>query len=124
MADMYGWDGTQWVRINVTGGGSIVVGAVANRPSFAVNQKTVAAHGTAEQLQSQAIPDGFSVSIRAFDTNTKNIYLGPTKADAQNHTKATVLSQGQFVLLYITDVSEVWIDADVNGEGVMWLVEV
>jgi hypothetical protein len=124
MADLYGWDGTKWVRIVVSGSGGITISGVPNRASFGVNQKTVAAAGTAEQLQSQDIPDSFSVSVRAFDGNLGSIYVGPSKVDAENHAKATILAPGQFILLYITNVDEVWIDATNNGEGVMWLVEI
>lgn len=103
----------------ISGGGS-----TPNRSAFTTNQKTVAVPGTAEQFQTQAVPNGFTVFLEALDGNTGNIYIGGTQADAQNHTVANVLSAGAFRTLALTNTDEIWIDADVAGEGAQWTVEV
>jgi hypothetical protein len=107
------------VPIPISGGGTS-----PNQPTFACNQQTVAVPGTAAQLQTQAVPDGFSVFVRALTTNTQTIWVGPDAATAQDHTKATPLEAGAFLELFLTDVNEIWIDADVASEGVSWTVEV
>lgn len=106
------------------GGGGGTGSCPANRASFQDNHQTVPVPGTAVQLQNQAIPNCFTVWVAALDGNTGNIYFGNSAADAQTHTKANVLSAGAFRTLAVTNVSAIWIDADVAGEGVQWLVEV
>lgn len=106
------------VPIPVSGGGTS-----PNQPTFAVNQKAVTTAGTAVQLQSNAVPDGFSIFLRAKTGNTGVIWVGPDAVTAQDHTKATPLEAGAFLELFLTDVNEIWIDADVSGEGTSWTVE-
>jgi hypothetical protein len=110
--------GTASNPIFVTGGGT-----PSNRGSFVTNQKNVAIPGTAVQLQTQAIPNGFTVYIRARSTNTGNVYVGSSAANAQNHAVAEILEPGAFLLYGITNSDLVFLDADVAGEGVMWTVE-
>ena len=107
------------IPIPVSGGG-----VPANRSNFATNQKTVTTPGTAVQLQTQAIPDGFTVFLRAFPGNTGKIWVGDSQANAQNHALAEALEGGAFNTIALTHVDELWIDADVAAEGVSWLVEV
>jgi hypothetical protein len=107
------------VPIPVSGGG-----VPANRADFKTNQKAVAAAGTAVQLQSQAVPDGFSIFIRALTANTGTIWVSDSQANAQNHAVAEPLEAGAFNTIALNNTDEIWIDADVNGEGVSWLVEV
>jgi hypothetical protein len=109
----------------VAGGVPIPIsGGVVNRPAFATNQKNVTTPGTAVQLQTQAIPDGFTIYIRARATNTGKIYVGSSAANAQNHAVAEILEAGAYLTYGITNADLVYIDADVGAEGVMWTVEV
>lgn len=107
----------------VTTAGQVSV-VLPNRAAFTTDQKTVAVPGTAEQFQAQAVPDGFTIFLEALDGNTGNVYIGGTKADAENHAKANVLSVGAFRTLALTNTNEIWIDADVATEGVQWTVEI
>jgi hypothetical protein len=107
------------VPIPVSGGG-----VPANRATFAANQKTVPTPGTAVQLQTTAVPDGFTILVRALPTNTDIIWVGQDAATAQDHTKATPLNLGDLLTLALTNVNEIWIDANVSGEGISWTVEV
>lgn len=108
------------IPIPVSGAG----GGPPNRSNFATNQKTVTTPGTAVQLQTQAIPDGFTVFVRALFGNTGKIWVGDSQANAQNHAVAEPLEGGAFNTIALTNVNEIWIDADVASEGVSWLVEV
>lgn len=107
------------IPIPVSGGG-----VPANRVSFATNQKAVTTAGTAVQLQSQAVPDGFTIFLRSLAANTGKIWVGSSQANAQNHAIAEPVEAGAFNTIALTNTDEIWIDADVNGEGVSWLVEV
>lgn len=94
-----------------------------NRETFQTGTMNVAAAGTAVQLGTQDIPDGYSVVIRAKVTNTKQIYFANSQANAQNHAVAAQLGPDDYIALFISNTKLVWIDADVNGEGVTWAVE-
>ena len=94
-----------------------------NRKSFTAFRKTVAAAGTPEQLHTDLpIPDSFALIIKALDGNTGNIEIaeGETKAGT---SEVFILDAGQSVPLFITNANAVWIDATVNGEGVVCIVE-
>lgn len=106
------------------GGGTGLNGAVPNRVTFAVNQRNVAVPGTAVALQPQAVPDGFSIFLRAKVDNTGTIWVGPDAATAQNHAVATPLEPGATLFLWLTNTSAIFIDAEVAGEGVSWTVEI
>lgn len=111
----------------VSGGAAVPISgssnAVPNRATFATGQKDVTAAGTGENLIAQAIPDGFSVVIKAKNTNTGRIRVGNSKANAESTTVAFTLGSSQDVKLYVTNLNLVWVDATVNGEGVEWIVE-
>jgi len=99
------------------------VGGTVNRSSFITGQKTVTAAGTAEQLPNQAVPDGFAVAITAKEANTGLVYVGNSKANAENHAVALPLSSGRTTALKVTNLNLIWIDAAVNAEGIDYILE-
>lgn len=92
-----------------------------NKDSFTTSSKTVTSHGTAEQLPSISVPDGFKLVIKADPDNTGNIYTGNTKANAELHY--FTLQANESVELGVTDADASWIDSAVDGEGVEIIVE-
>jgi hypothetical protein len=105
------------------GGGSGGGSSSPNQPTFAVGQVDVASPGTAERLPAKAVPSGFSVVVRAKPGNTGSIWVGPDAATAEDHDVAYELQSGDFVEYFVTNVNEIFIDADVDDEGVCWTVE-
>jgi hypothetical protein len=83
--------------------------------SLAGGQLTVASHGTAEQLPDQ---DCKAVTIRALPTNTGYIYLGDATVDA---THGLVLSPGDGQDIALDNLNRLYIDSDVDGEGISYL---
>jgi len=79
-------------------------------------QKTVTAAGTAEALASTTSIK--SVTIQALRSNTGNIYVGDSSVDSTN---GFVLSPGASVATEIDDLATIYIDADINGEGVCYI---
>jgi hypothetical protein len=102
------------------GGGG---GSSPNQPTFAVGQVNVGSPGTAEELPAQAIPSGFSIVVRAKPGNNGSIWVGPSAADAQDHTVAYELESGDFIEYFVEDASSIFIDADEANDGVCWTVE-
>lgn len=77
-------------------------------------RKTVTTAGTAEALSaSEDIWEG--IVIKALDTNQGNVYLGGSDVDNAN---GFPLSAGQALPFDFDDLSQVYLDADNDGEGV------
>lgn len=94
-----------------------------NRPTWTHGQKTVAIPGTAEQLPSLVIPDGFALVVRALPGNTGNVHYGKTKVLAESATDRITFSLGNGLTLKIKNANEVWVDAAQANEGVDYWVE-
>lgn len=100
-----------------------------NKPTFVTGQKDVLTAGEPEQLDDLAIPDGFAVTIIAKTANIGYIYWGRTASDCANtKRRGDGLSAGLAISLKIKNLSQVFVDASVQGtaaapEGVSWTVE-
>lgn len=114
--------GSRLTQLNL-GGGAGGSGGVANSSTWSHGHKTVTASGTAEVMPTLGIPDGQKVTIRPLNSNTGLIYLGDTKADAEDTAKRCELDVGESISLMVTNLSLIWIDAAVSGEGVWYAVE-
>ena len=76
-------------------------------------QKTVTAAGTAEAIISE---NQFGIlTIKALAGNGGNIYVGDSTVDAAT---GYVLAAEEAVSLILDGLNKVYIDSDVNGEGV------
>lgn len=96
----------------------------ANKSAFKAGKTTVAVVGTAVQLHANlAVPEGYSVLIRSLDSNTSKIRVGDTQANAQNANTSYEMQKNDFITLRVTNLNKIWIDADVIGEGVNYVVE-
>jgi len=91
--------------------------------------RTVAKAGEAVRLEDEAgNPPGAVVGIivQALETNTGTIVFGGKTVVAAPGThaaptrKGVALSAGASAVLDVNDISAVWIDATVNGDGVSW----
>ena len=104
--------------------GATALFPLLQRDKWAHDHVYVTTPGTAVQLPSLAIPPGFDLVIRAFTTNTGNVYIGNAKASASLDTKRVTLSAGEAAKLKISDSSLVHVDAAVPDEGIEFFVEV
>ena len=117
------------VSLNVpisVGGGQLTNVAVVtpHKKYFISGSYSVSIPGTPVPLPTQAIPDGYPVTIVAFPTNTGNIRW----ANDQNKVlipqwQFNGLAPGLGVSLKIQNLSCIWMDADNPGEGVSWIFE-
>ncbi len=101
--------------------GHLAVGLAASS-SFSTGKKTVAAHGTAEQLPSVALTGGQMAYISAPTGNTGNVWIGSSKANAEAHTVAYLLTAGESTIAHVTNLNLIWVDSAVNTEGIKYLV--
>jgi len=89
-----------------------------NLSSWDHEHKTVTAAGTAEQLDAMEVPSGIYMTVRAFTKNVGNIYVGNSKANAEDVNKRLKLQPGESSSYKVDDADLIWIDADNDGEGV------
>jgi hypothetical protein len=78
---------------------------------------TVTTAGTRVQLLTSSTP-AKSVTIKALIGNTGHIYVGNNFVSS---TVGFVLEAGDTVSLNFADLSNIWLDCSVNGEGVTYL---
>lgn len=84
-------------------------------------KKTITAAGTAEALGTTEING--PVAVKALSTNTGLIYVGNDGAGDVSSANGFQLSAGEVVVFdMITLLSEIMVDAAVNGEGVTWIM--
>lgn len=95
-------------------------------------KKTVA--NAATRVQLQAAPQGMNgILFQALPANTGNIYIGDSTVVGSTLVGCMlVLGPGQIAVIggkYLStsalnneDPSKFWLDADVNGEGVLWSI--
>ncbi len=89
---------------------------------FRVGSQAIAAAVTAEQLPALAAANGMAIVVKARDTNTGSIWIGHSKATAEAHHFS--LAPGASIHILVDNLSDVWVDVEVNGEVVEWIVEV
>jgi hypothetical protein len=83
-------------------------------------QKTVTTAGTAEALGSQ--PIGGPVAVKALAANTGIVFIGCDGASDVTSANGFQLSAGEVIVFnHVADLSAIFVDAAVNGEGVCWL---
>lgn len=79
-------------------------------------QKTVATAGTAEALAASTTVK--SVVIKALYSNTGTVYVGDSSVSS---TTGIELAAGDSVALEIDDLSKIYLDVSVSGEGVSYI---
>ncbi len=94
-----------------------------NPEGVATQKKLVVTAGTAVQLPDVLIPYGKKAVIKAISTNTDEVYVANSKADAEDSTKRFPLSADDSLSYKIRNLSRLWINSAVSGEGVTWTVE-
>ena len=98
-----------------------IIRPLLNASSIYTDNVDVAKAGTPVQLPNQVIPDGYAVMVRAKRTNTGLVYPGGSAAAALAHN--IPLSKQESVSYKVSNVSIIWVDSQVDGEGVEISVE-
>lgn len=80
-------------------------------------QVTVTTSGTA--VQPDAVK-GSLFSFKAHPDNTDTVWLGNVSLDVSS-SNGFPLDPGETLVLSISDLSQLWVDADVNGEKLCWI---
>lgn len=96
----------------------ITIAGVALPSAPLTDQVTVAAHGTAVPLAGASTPLVSGVRIKALAANTGDIYVGGASVDSAT---GFVLDAGEEVFVEVDDLASVYIDSDVDAEGVCYV---
>ena len=94
-----------------------------NPDTWVHNHKNVVTPGNPVQLFSTAVQDGYALVVKAKDANTDNVYIGSTYNNAKDTTKQLTLAASSSTRLYVKNAEEVWVDAVVAKEGVVYWTE-
>jgi len=92
-----------------------------NLTTFVTGKKAIAVAGVAEQLDGHRIAQGHYLTIHADPTNTGNIYVGESEAQAEAHN--FTLTPDACIQIATDNVSDVWVDVAVGEELVEWAYE-
>ena len=84
----------------------------------ASGQITVTTAGT--EVRATAQP-GTAFLIKALPANTGVMYVGNDGAEAVSSTTGYPLSAGEYVLLEMNNLNQMFVDASVSGEKVAWI---
>jgi hypothetical protein len=113
-------DGDATVLQTTINGGLITTGGTGGGTPVS-NVQTVAVPGTEVALAAdQAVTAGFSVSIKAYHTNTGLIYVGPNGVSSATGYR---LAAGEEITYKVRNLNLIYIDADTASEGVCYTVE-
>jgi len=98
---------------------------LGNRTSFVTGFITVTTAGTPVQGPNIAVAPGKAVVIAYHPDNTGKIGIGNSSANANLSTGTPFIlsGAGQAVSLMVDNLNRIWVDASVNGEKVMYIVE-
>jgi len=88
--------------------------AASNSPTLVAGEKTVTAAGTALALASANMVKGVTIIAKA--GNTGQVYVGG--ADVASTTNDGLAPDDSLELPWALDLADIYIDSDVNGEGV------
>ena len=94
-----------------------------NAPFVATRKHLVDTAGQAKQFPQLRIPPGMSVLIKALVTNAAMVYVANSKAEAEDHTLAYMMDAGDTVEYEISELEQLWLDAEVANDGATWTVE-
>ena len=113
------WSPSNHVEISLDAS-QVEIGSVDVLPpdTMTAGEKVVTTSGTAVALGTTIATK--SIYIRAKTTNTGVVYVGDSSVDATT-SKQMMLNASGAIALDIANRSSVYVDADVNGEGVDYL---
>ena len=85
---------------------------------------TEAAGATVKLTAPKSVPDGIGVTIKAKYANTGTIHVADSTEKALNTTTgAFLMRNNESIGLQVTNISDIWLDATVSGEGVEVIFE-
>jgi hypothetical protein len=89
--------------------------------SIISGQKAVTAAGTAEVLAASRQVNG-PLMVKALSANTGLVFIGQVTGDVSSANGMQLAAGEVAIFSNVGNLSEIWVDSAVNGEGVCWLL--
>jgi len=103
---------------------SAIQGQLANADEWDHYHSTVTSAGTPVNLSVLEVPDGCQLVVKSMSDNTGAIYLGKSEAAVLTDTKRVTLPKKDHSTTFkVTNADLIWVDAEVDGEGVEYWSE-
>lgn len=97
---------------------------VYSNETLNLGSKSVTTAGTQVQLSATSVPC-YEVLMQVNASNTGSIYVGGASVDSSTGivliAPAAATSQPVDIVLSAQNLNQIWIDSDVNGEGVRFI---
>ena len=104
--------------------GSVVAGTITLLSRNDITTETAGAAGTVKITAPKTVPDGVAVTVKAMFANGGTIRIADSSAKALNTTTGGFgLRNNESVGLQVENISDIWLDATVSGEGVEVIFE-
>lgn len=113
-------------------GNTYTPGSITNKPLVRSGRKVVTTAGVPVQMDSLTVPNGFAVRLvsdtslngTSFPYNQEDYTLGKLFIKgAEAEANGFFILPGNTVSLYVTNMNQIWIDSEQNGQVVVWIVE-
>ena len=103
---------------------SVVAGTITLLMRNDLTTETAAAAGTVKITAPKSVPDGVAVTLKAMYANGGTIRIADSSEKALNTgTGGFGLRNNESVGLQVENISDIWLDATVSGEGVEVIFE-
>ena len=117
------WVSSLRTSVDKLGASLVAVTKPKNPKTIGVRRVLVPTAGTAVQLPIVNVPYDYSMIVKALTANTGAIYVGPSKDAAEDTSRSFPLESGEAIAVKVREISELWVNASVSGEGAHWAVE-
>lgn len=103
---------------------SVAAGTITLLPGNDLATETAGAAGTVKITAPKPVSDGIAVTVKAIYANGGTIRIADSSAKALNTTTGGFgLRNNESVSLQVSNISDIWLDATVSGEGVEVIFE-
>ena len=101
-----------------------VPGLTLKNPKMIATKRTlVPVAGTATQLPNFVVPFDRYLTIKALGGNTDEVFIGNSKTESEDESFRYPMEPGEILQYKIRNTAQLWLDAAVSGEGIVWTVE-
>ena len=99
--------------------------SIPNSPTFTVRRETVVTAGTPVQVAALAVPANRGITVQNAPTNGNNdiLYIANSSPNALLASSRIQLSRSQSAVLYVDDLSKIWINSNNNNTAALLIVE-
>ena len=84
-------------------------------------QKAVSTAGTAVRLHDDMTVNA-AVMVKALNSNSGRVFVGNAGGDVDSNHGMPLAAGESLVLHWVSNLRQIWLDAENDGDGVAWLI--